>query len=279
MTLWKYPRLVSVFLALSCGFTTNALQASTRIVMRGHTDTRYLNVKDHITPLAQFYLHERLSECSSVRILSEWRGRALFSVLTSAVQDVPEDKILSSFCAFTPVDAIIRILYVDDQLQIKVHLPGEIRVLTYKEIGAGSRRATVLRAAADLAYLFSLSPTEKGILIESRLPSEEIFHGCYYSRAIGSPYPQNPAKPRLQLLGPLFWKNRNSVPLSARILEEAHYLVAAKKRTQDYAKTGLRLASLAMPIVLGTIMFSGILGPKLAERALRTADGEKPDAH
>jgi hypothetical protein len=31
-----------------------------------------------------------------------------------------------------------------------------------------------------------------------------------------------------------------------------------------------------MPIVLGTIMFSGIFGPKLAERALRTDnDGEE----
>jgi len=27
--------------------------------------------------------------------------------------------------------------------------------------------------------------------------------------------------------------------------------------------------------VLGTIMFSGILGPKLAERALKTGDGEE----
>jgi len=34
---------------------------------------------------------------------------------------------------------------------------------------------------------------------------------------------------------------------------------------------------LTMPIVLGTIMFSGILGPKLAERALRTEEGEEDE--
>ena len=32
---------------------------------------------------------------------------------------------------------------------------------------------------------------------------------------------------------------------------------------------------LTMPIVFGTIMFSGLIGPKLAERALKTEDNEE----
>ena len=198
------------------------------------------------------YLRERLSEIEDVRLVSEGWAEGIFYETKGGKRDIQEGELFRAFSAFLPVDAVIDFHLADDKLVCVLHTAQQIhrREISYPE--QANTMDAVHAASVFVAAALKLSPEATRHLSEKRTPNNDVFEACYVSQRVLAAYGCSLAETRLKLLQPHLTSHARCLPLAARVLGCARGLTTS--RYQEFTKTGLEMAKVALPPVLGTPM-------------------------
>jgi hypothetical protein len=197
-------------------------------------------------------LSQRLSQFPNIKLVSPGRSTAVLREMSSGKRDSAPGQLLDDFNQFLPVDVLVEVGSTEEELFFTVHKESGKKLLQ-QTVQIGNVREVVFKCAKMLADQLGLSAKQTKLLLTKRFKDASVFVPYYTSQLETAPWPKSTGELRLKLLGPTFDKHQGGPLLAGQIIFHAHTLFAEhRKRDKDFGSRGLRTATVAIGVVLGT---------------------------
>lgn len=244
---------VRLYLAMALAFPGFALEAEPlRVVLPPTPSLRNPTPDQSFHGCLVLYLHERLGECPSIRLISEGRAQAILNEIQSGKRRSSPEKRLEEFARFVPADALIEIFVQEKDLRVRLHLQSGRKEVAIPVPAPTAAWPRIQEAGRFLAEGLGLTETEARSLLENRLKAASAFQPYYVSQMVTAAWPMNSGEARLMLLRPSFNESPQDPLLASKIFEHTAMLITSANRQQDFAKKALETCQGALETLLGT---------------------------
>ncbi len=242
-------------IALSFLFCSPILKADSCVLLLqpplpsvGRSDVRDAGIRAEQT--VALFLREWLEQEPAVRLVDESQSVALFRTLQSpAWRRKPEDNLLPLIRPCAAVDALATWRWREGVLSLTLHRQKGVSRFEFRWPSAASAPSALAGITSVLARALSVPFTN--CPLGRTIPEDDgaLLETVYMARRFRADWVNNSGEARLELLQPY---NKRLTPWIAAAILNAAATLSSDKRNPQHPESGILMAQMALPAVLGT---------------------------
>lgn len=209
------------------------------------------SAEERIAICLSSYWRECLEATPGIRLLSENRTRAILSDCRGGSRDFVGDRLLAELNARCPVDVLADYECRTGMVRVTVYTVAGGRHLDVPFSGNGSAVQVAEASSVFLIRELGLSGEVEKTWERKRIEKAPFFDDYYVSQRLNTSWIINAGASRLRMLQPHLTAHPRDSLLAARAFESAQKMLDDRRKT-DFLDKGLRIAWIALPVVLGT---------------------------